>query len=82
MTIEAKIINSDYWFKIQIISVSYGFSQQLMDGKWVNTTEEPERHETEILTLGKYFEGEKEAQEFMDKKCFKSLIKNLATNWA
>ena len=81
MKIEAKIINTGTWMKIQIVSVSYGFSQMLKDGEWVNTTAEPQRFEDEVLTLGKYFSSAKEAEDFMKTKSFKSLFKNIEKNW-
>jgi len=81
MKIEAKIINSGLWMKIQIVSVTEGFSQILKDGKWVNQTIEPERFEDEILTLAKCFTNTSEIEEFMNTKSFKSLLKNLQKNW-
>ena len=81
MTLEAKIIRLSHWPKIQIVSVTYGFSQRLQNGKWVNTTHEPERVESEILTLGKCFSNDEEAEKFMNTKHFKSLFKNLEKNW-
>ena len=76
-TIEAKTVKTATWVKIQIVSVQYGFSQTLQDGKWVNTTSEPQRFETEILTLGKYFESNTEAEKFMQTKAFKNLLKQV-----
>jgi hypothetical protein len=81
MTIEAKIINTNSWLKIKIVSITEGFSQTLKDGKWVNTTSTPQRFEDEILTLGKYFSNELEAEKFMNTKSFKSLFKNIEKNW-
>ena len=81
MLIESKIIKTAYSTKITIVSVEYGFSQVLKDGKWVNTTSEPKRLEDEILTLGKYFSDEAGAEKFMNTKAFKSLFKNLQKNW-
>jgi hypothetical protein len=81
MTIESKIIKTAYSTKITIVSVEYGFSQVLKDGKWVNTTSEPERFEDEILTLGKYFINSEDAEKFMNTKAFKSLFKSLQKNW-
>lgn len=80
-TIEFKVINTGTWYKIQIVSVSYGFSQTLKNGEWVNTTIEPQRQETEILTLGKYFNTNLDAEKFFTTKQFKSLFKNIKTNW-
>ena len=81
MKVEAKIISTGHWMKIQIVSVTEGFSQQLKDGKWVNTTLEPRRFEDEVLTLGKCFSDNAEAEKFMNTKFFKSLFKNLEKNW-
>jgi hypothetical protein len=81
MTIEAKIINKGYSLQIQIISVTYGYAQKLENNKWVNTTVEPQRFEDEVLTLGKYFLDDIEAESFMQKKFFKSLFKNIQKNW-
>jgi hypothetical protein len=81
MTLEAKIIRQGHWPKIQIVSVAYGFNQRLQDGKWVNTTSEPQRIESEILTFGKCFSNDEEAEKFMNTKHFKSLFKNLQKNW-
>jgi hypothetical protein len=81
MKVEAKIISTGSWMKIQIVSVTEAFSQTLKDGKWVNTTSEPQRFEDEVLTLGKYFSGNEEAEKFMNTKSFKSLFKNLEKNW-
>ncbi len=81
MKLEAKIISTGSWMKIQVVSVTEGFSQTLKDGKWVNTTSKPQRFEDEILTLGKYFSDNAEAEKFMDTKSFKSLFKNLEKNW-
>ena len=81
ITIEANTKNVGHWIKIQIVSVTYGFSQILKDGKWVNATTTPERFEDEILTLGKIFETDADANEFMKTKHFKSLLKNIEKNW-
>jgi len=81
MKIEAKIINAGFWMKIQIVSVTEGFSQILKDGKWVNQTVEPERFEDEILTFGKCFANTVEIEKFMNTKSFKSLLKNLQKTW-
>jgi len=81
MTIEAQINSKGTWKSITIISVTYGFSQILKDGKWVNTTSEPERCEDEILTLGKCFMNSEDAEKFMNTKAFKSLFKSLQKNW-
>jgi hypothetical protein len=81
MKIEVKIINTGSWVKIQIVSVTEGFSQTLKNGKWVNSTSEPQRFEDEILTLGKYFSSNESAEKFMSTKSFKSLFKNLEKNW-
>jgi hypothetical protein len=81
MQIESKIINTFPCVKITIVSVEYGFSQILKDGKWVNTTSEPERFEDEILTLGKYFINSEDAEKFMNTKAFKSLFKSVQKNW-
>lgn len=80
-TIEPVIINTGVWCKIQIVIVNYGFSQILKDGKFVNTTIEPERYETEVLTIGKCFSDVNDAQDFMKTKQFKSLLKNIQKNW-
>lgn len=79
-TIEIKITNSGY-FKVQIISVEYGFSQILRDGKWVNTTSEPQRFENEILTIGKVFDEEADAKAFLKTKLFKDLHKAVLKNY-
>jgi len=81
MQIESKIINTFPCVKITIISVEYGFSQMLKDGKWVNTTSEPKRLEDEILTLGKYFMNSEDAEKFMNTKAFKALFKSVQKNW-
>lgn len=80
-TIEANIIKPGSWCQITIVSVIYGFSQRLMDGKWVNTTAEPQRHETVILTIGKFFEDSIEAEKFMGTKFFKSLLNTVKKTW-
>jgi hypothetical protein len=67
--------------KIQIVSVTQGFSKTLKDGKWVNTTQTPQRFEDEVLTLGQYFSDNEEAGKFMNTKHFKSLFKNIKKNW-
>lgn len=81
MKIQAKIINTGSWVKIQVVSVTEGFSQILKDGKWVNSTSEPQIFEDEILTLGKHFSDNAEAEKFMNTKSYKSLLKNLEKNW-
>ena len=81
MNIEAKIIRVGSWPKIQIVSVTEGFSQTLQNGKWENTTLEPQRFEKEILTLGKCFFDNAEAEKFMTTKAFKSLFKSIEKNW-
>lgn len=80
MKIEAKIINKGYSLQIQIISVTYGYKQNLENNKWVNITVEPQRFEDVILTLGNYFSDTTEAESFMQKKFFKSLFKNIQKN--
>ena len=81
ITIETKTINVGFWVKIQALSVTYGFSQILKDGKWVNSTTTPERFEEEILTFGKSFENHTEAEKFMKTKQFKSILKSVEKNW-
>jgi hypothetical protein len=76
-TIEAKTVKTTSYIKVQIVSVQYGFSQTLQDGQWVNTTSEPQRFETEILTLGKYFESSSDTEKFMQTKAFKNLLKQV-----
>jgi hypothetical protein len=80
MALEAKIISTGTWKKIQIVSVTQDFSQTLENGKWVNTTVEPQRFEDEILTFGKYFRDNAEAEKFMDTKIFKSTFKSIQKN--
>jgi hypothetical protein len=79
--IEAKIINNGTWFKITVVSFAYGFAQTLKDGKWVNTTDEPQRFESEVLTLGRSFVDHSDADAFMKTKPFKSLLKTLQKSW-
>ena len=81
ITIEAITKNRGVWIEIQIVSVYYGFSQILKDGKWVNRTSNPERFEDAILTFAKCFESDAEANEFMKTKKFKSILKNIEKNW-
>jgi hypothetical protein len=61
--------------KIQIVSVTEGFSQTLVNGKWVNKTSEPQIFEDELLTIGKCFSDSEEASKFINTKFFKSLFK-------
>lgn len=79
--IEAKVFNTGTWFKITIVSVEYGFSQRLNGEKWVNTTEEPQRFEKEVLTLGNSFVDDEDAYRFMKTPPFKALIKTLQKSW-
>jgi hypothetical protein len=81
MKIEAKIINTSFWIKISIVSVTEGYSQILKDGKWVNSKSIPERFEDEILTLSKCFSDNESAEKFMNTNFFKSLLKNIEKNW-
>jgi len=81
MTIEAKTINTGTWVKITVVSVVYGFSQVLHGDKWINTTDEPQRFESEILTLGEYFTDYEAANVFMKTKAFKAILKTLQKNW-
>lgn len=81
-TIETSIIEKDYWYKVSIIEVSYGFTQRLNGGKWENTTTEPQRQTTIILTLGRYFSTLDEAIKFTLTKSYKSLFNNVTKNWA
>jgi len=74
MKIEAKKISIGAWVQISIVAVEYGFSKTLQGNKWVNTTDEPQRFETEILTLGKCFNGYDEAEKFMSTKAFKQFF--------
>lgn len=81
-SIESRISeHSGGWLRISIISVTYGHSRILRDGEWVNTSQEPERYEEEILTLGKFFYSQLEAEQFINKKQFKALLKNISKNW-
>lgn len=75
MNIQSKIVTVGSWVKVQIVSVTEGFAQTLKDGKWVNTTSEPQRFEDEILTLGKHFSNSEEAEQFTKSKFFKSILK-------
>ena len=75
MTIEYKIINTNVWPKVSIVSVEYGFSRTLVNGEWVNRTQQPERFETEILTFGKSFYNVEEAEKFVNSKKFKAIFK-------
>jgi len=81
-TIEVKITNAGYYFEVVIVSVEYGFSQMLKDGKWVNTSIEPKRFETEILTIGKRFNEKTDAEAFLKTKFFKDLHKAVLKNFA
>lgn len=81
-TIEVKITNTGYYFEVVIVSVEYGFSQMLKEGKWVNTTTEPKRFETEILTIGKRFDEKVDAEAFLNTKFFKDLHKAVLKNFA
>ena len=81
MMLESKIENNGTWTRIYILSVEYGFSQMLKDGKWVNTTDEPQRFETVILTLGKSFADYTSAESFMKTKAFKAIFKAVGKNW-
>ena len=80
MQIEAKLISTGTWIQIQIVSVTYGYSQKIENNQWVNTTVDPQRFEDEVLTLGNYFSDNTEAKSFMQKKFFKSLFKNIQKN--
>jgi hypothetical protein len=77
MNIEAKIITVGSWEKVSIVAVQYGYTQHLENGQWVNSSSEPERHETEILTIGKHFESYKAAEKYMGTKFFKNLLKQV-----
>jgi len=79
--IEAKIISTGTWIKIQIVSVTEGYSQTLKDGKWVNTTLEPQIFEEEVLTFGRCFSNETEATKFMSTKSFNRLFTSIQKNW-
>jgi hypothetical protein len=79
--IEAKIINTGAFMKITIVSVESGFSQMLKNGQWVNTTTEPEKFESELLTFGKSFFDETECEKFMATKIFKSVFQGIKKNW-
>lgn len=80
MQIEAKLISKGTWMQIQIVSVTYGYSQKIENNQWVNTTVDKQRFEDEVLTLGNYFSSNTEAESFMQKKFFKSLFKNIQKN--
>lgn len=79
--IETKIINTGTWLQVSIVKISFGFSQILKSGQWVNKTVEPERFEDEILTFGKCFTSETECEKFMSTKPFKSVLKGIEKNW-
>ena len=81
MILESKIENNGTWTRIHIVFVEYGFSQMLKDGKWENTTDEPQRFETVILTLGKSFADYTSAESFMKTKAFKAIFKAVEKNW-
>jgi hypothetical protein len=81
MTIEAKIKTIGSYQKIVVVCLEKGFSQILIDGKFVNRTIEPEIFETEILTIEKCFEFVEDAEKFMKQKFFKSLFNNIQKNW-
>ncbi len=66
--------------KVSIVSVTTGFAQMLENGKWVNTTPEPQSSETEILTFGKFFSSELECEKFIAGKLFKSVFSNIEKN--
>ena len=80
-TIETKIITEGNWTRVQIISVTYGYSQHLKNGEWVNCTATPERCEDIILTLGKYFFDYNDAEKYTTTKQFKALLKTIQKNW-
>ena len=80
MTTEVKIVNVGSWVKVQIINVDFVFSKILKDGKWVNMTHEPERFETELLTIEKHFFDFAAAEKYVaTNKTFKALLKMLQT---
>jgi len=76
MTIEAKVYQTNYCFKIEIVSVTIGFSKYLVDGEWVNITKDPERFEEVVLSLNKCFNSIADAEKFMKTRAFKALLKN------
>jgi len=82
MILESKIENNGTWTRIHIVSVEYGFSQMLKGDKWVNTTDEPQRFESVIITLGKSFSDYTSAEAFIKTKAFKAIFKAVEKNWA
>jgi hypothetical protein len=81
MILESKIENNGTWTRIHVVSVEYGFAQMLKGDKWVNTTDEPQRFETVIITIGKSFSGHTEAESFIKTKAFKAIFKAVEKNW-
>jgi hypothetical protein len=67
--------------KVSIVSVTVGFSQVLKNGHWVNTTDNPQRFETEILAFGQCFSSESECEKFIATKAFKSVLASIQKNW-
>jgi len=80
MIIETIIDRNLYNSTIRIVSVEYGHSRILKNGEWVNVSDKPEKWETTILTFGKFFDNNEEAEKFMKTKLFKSILKNIEKN--
>ena len=81
MTIEAKVARGVAWWSVAIIGVTEGYTQTLENGKWVNTTSQPQRFEEEIVTFGRCFESEATAQKFLQTKPFKAILKGIEKTW-
>jgi hypothetical protein len=81
MVLESKIENNGGWTRIHLVSVKYGFYKMLKGDKWVNTTDELQRFETVIITLGERFLGYTEAEAFTKTKAFKAIFKAVEENW-
>lgn len=81
MTTEVKIVNVGSWTKVQIVKVEFGFERFLQNGKWVNITAEPQKFETELLTIEHCFFDYTAAEKYVaTNKAFKALLKLVTKN--
>lgn len=78
MNIKSKINNYTYYYKIQIVCVTEGWSRILKDGEWVNHTYDT--NEDVIVEIGKCFDTTSDAEVFIESKQFKSLFKVVEKN--
>jgi hypothetical protein len=73
MEITTKVVKTGFWFQVQVVQIEEVGS--MVFSGLDKGVEKKERHETIVLTFGKFFETGADAETFAKTKLVKSTIK-------